>query len=563
MSEALILVVAGPGSGKTRALVDAVAAECRNGVPAKAIVITYTVAAAEELKARLRAKGCGLPSYCGTLHSFLLKLIRHHGSYIGFPKQSSVIDETTATELLVSICAEMGVKTSSKKLVPLLRLKTLIEGVPGLSYSKAELAVIEFHRRLREYGLLTFDTVLHYGERIIGELGVLGEWPYDSVYWDEGQDGSDADFRILDAMACIRKYITGDPDQAIFSFRGGNVTNFIELAGAHNKWQLLRLEKNYRCAVSICSAADALIANNVTRIPKHTVSARADMGEVQVTRFDEPAGELCYLVSSIHDCLRANLGGNGSQPTKTIDVPDFNGHGHRSFDVAVLARTNRMARQAAEFLKANGIPVSEHKPIELPGDWPLALRLLALAAAPWNDVAALAYVSAKEGPDMARKIQHQAAINMQSVSEAYFGKGWAMTSLVDYLSKESCDRIATLAAEFPAPQWDFSDILLRAHTEMTNSIDGYGVTVSTLHSAKGREFQTVFIIGCEEGELPSDRAGTDIEEERRLMFVGVTRAKDCLFLSHCAGRPQWRGPNVLPGPMEERQRSRFIDEMKL
>lgn len=220
------LVVAGPGSGKTRTLVAAIERECREHGQQGIVAITYTVAAATELEERLKsADWKDLPrarpndlnlGFCGTLHAFCLKLAREHG-YLG-NAQWGVLDDEQREGMVEDVMADLGVKTTVAKVLPLL---DKFQG--AFARTPTEIAVNEYRNRILSAGLLDFEAMLKAGAHIARRLGDRNRWPYRALFVDEAQDATAADWDCYDAFPCERKFVVGDPDQAIFGFRGGAV----------------------------------------------------------------------------------------------------------------------------------------------------------------------------------------------------------------------------------------------------------------------------------------------------------------------------------------------------
>ncbi len=576
------LVCAGAGSGKTRTLVAAVLHEFGRGEPpiqpSQVLVITYTNAAADEMRKRIDSEsdlsiteGSIKLGWCGTFHGFLYRLLRTHGAAVGLSERLVVVDDDYKVAALETIMQEMGVKLPVGKVLP--HLKENYVRVPNINYSKEQLAALEYHGRMRSEGLLDFDSVLHYGHRLVTALGARGEWPYKSVYVDEAQDSSDEDWAIYGAMACERKFICGDPDQSIYQFRGSAVGNFVRVAElgqnpkatGSNVCEVHLLEDNYRCETLIAQAAQRLIEHNPNRVAKETRAVK-DGGSVACYRLDSPAAEMNFVLGEIQSYRTS-----GGRRLAPFSLPED----YR--DCAVLARTNRLCREFAAFLKANGVPVAEKVRKEQPMDWARTKALLAALANPWSDFAVLQYIASNPDPrgkQLAADAKRNAAKAMVTVNQVVghlFGSGDPINEAdlrKHGVSDESCARVLKASGECfwlkgfnPVPT---SEILAQiAATEYDAEDVGEGVTVCTIHAAKGREWRTVFVVGCEEGTLPSGKKGTDVCEERRLAYVAFTRAEERLVCTWCAARPQYRGENVPCGPLEAKQPSRFLIESGL
>jgi DNA helicase-2/ATP-dependent DNA helicase PcrA len=335
------------------------------------------------------------------------------------------------------------------------------------------------------------------------------------------------------------------------------------------QWEIHMLETNYRSGSNICTAAQSLIEHNKQRVAKQTVAARPG-GTVTVTPCASPAAEMCYVLDEIQDCV-PHCPDPDDYSYGPPDKDDYN-------EIAVLCRTNRQAAEFAEFLKARGIPVAERKLVTEPSDWKAAKLLITVLANPFNDFAVqkLLKVSSlkpgSKGPDQIKADAAKAMVGINEYMGFHFGHGDGALVDVDLvrhgLSAESRERIHGAARLLSSRgEWSLNDLSLALASGEQPAEDGDGVVCTTLHGSKGREFAVVFLVGMEEGLLPSSRSVKDgdaaVEEERRLCFVGMTRAKERLLLSWCEARPVSRGPNIPPGPPEARQRSRFVSEAGL
>jgi DNA helicase-2/ATP-dependent DNA helicase PcrA len=207
-----LLVLAGAGSGKSRVLCERIKRLISEGVqPSKIICISYTNSASKVLQERIGDVNLGNNS---TLHGFLLRLLGRHHALVNLPERLSVIDDEQREPMVESIMVDMGVKSSLKKVMPFVNDSPLLM----TNTSKEGLVAREYHRRLRQAGLLDFQTILFYGLELVSRLDA-GTFGYSHLFVDETQDSSDLDFQIYFAIPCENKFICGDNDQQIFSFR--------------------------------------------------------------------------------------------------------------------------------------------------------------------------------------------------------------------------------------------------------------------------------------------------------------------------------------------------------
>jgi DNA helicase-2/ATP-dependent DNA helicase PcrA len=540
----LKVVAAGPGSGKTHTLVEAIRRESRTGPVCDIVVITYTTAAAKELTSRLLADPARFPnpalSYVGTLHGYLFRLLRRFGGIVGLHGELSVADEEAADEVLRATASDLGCRE------PFARLKELAERpdrVPAGRLPLPELVVSDFLFRCRSSGMLTFPLILSEGLRLVRELAARGEWLGKSLFYDEAQDGAEQDFAFITGSPFPRKFVVGDPDQSIYGFRGGRPDLFVALASEPG-WSLHKLESNYRSRHEVCSAANHVIGNNKARVDKYTLSEREGGGAVTEVVCGGPSVELAM----VHDFVAKGLGSS-----------------------AVLCRTNREVKAFADYLRGAGVRVREQVEEPLPPDWRACRLLLAALAQPWNNHAVRAYVAVRESPKVADKLRRQAEVSLQTLGKVYFGDRihWGGDLFWDHLDQMMASegitvesRTAVKAAASRQPEGlDLARLVMdlsedrRLHRE-----EGEGVTVCTVHAAKGREWDEVAVVGCEEPGYDDEQA---VEEARRLFYVAITRAKERVLLTWCRERPQSRGPNLPPGPMQARERSRFVKECGL
>ena len=564
------VVVAGPGSGKTRTLVALVARECTRYSAAQVAVLTFTNAAADEIKERL-ARDSNMDArlgFCGTLHSFLFLLLRSYPEHSGLPGSLALVEPGTADELLETVRAEMGVKVSGKRLQEAAReeyAKWLTSQSqphfpePESLDTREAIAAKEFYRRLITSGLLTFDTLLVFGLRLVIALTKAGKWPYRAVLWDEGQDGSGVDFDVLESCGAERKVIVADVDQSIYGFRGAEPARLVALTQPGSQWETITFETNYRSCQAVCRAANRLIGHNLDRLPKSTVPHRQEEGMSEAIPCHSQGGEIAVVTARIREFMEA---------------------GSSCSDIAILARTRRRAATFSEALMASGMPVRK-RPEEAPApaDWKVAKLLLTAAAAPWSDFAVYGYVAMREGKQEADMLLRKAQLDGKPLKDLYLGSEdmWpesgdarlTPSDVADILTRHSLSREsvekARGIAESLGGRRDPRNLAasLSEPPEKPDDGDMAGVTICTAHAAKGREFKHVFVVGMEEGTFPARKSMDSIEEERRLFFVALTRARDTVTCTWCRELPSYRGPTLQHGPAEPMEPSRFLFESGL
>lgn len=524
------LVVAVPGSGKTHTLIGRIERLWRAGVdPQRIVCITFTTGAARELASRLPA-GLVL-GYCGTLHGWALRSLQRHGHLIGLPSRLSVIDQERADETLRRIITESRYTGT---------LAAVQQSVAGLmrgqksqrSPAPCELVARRYLQTLRSSGLLSFDLILSEFLRLVRANVVFNdlEWPFPNhLLVDEFQDSGDLDAAIYDELPVANKFIVGDWWQSIFGFRGSNPEHIRELAN-NPGWRTIELDLNFRSVQPICDAANRLSGRSMQAYNGSSPDYPAAHG------FDDAAAEAMGLYHELAD-------GCGS--------------------AAVLVRYNAEAERLRQLLESMGIPIARAVRSDRPKDWPLAKAALALLADPTNHWVAFWYLRERIGP--AAEAMHLQAIASDvslaalarqggldipaSVETPQIGQASARLGA----SPESVALIEQAVADNPGAG---AAELLLALAEEPEAQQTDGVYVGTLHSAKGREWDRVFMPSMEEGTLP--RNDQTVEEDRRLCYVGITRARHQLWLGWARQRPDpYTGQTVMGRP------SRFLKEMGL
>jgi len=384
-----------------------------------------------------------------------------------------------------------------------------------------------------------------------------GIWPYKVCFFDEYQDSAAEDHSILTNLPCEKILCVGDDRQGIYGFRGGCIDNILSLS-KDKAWTVLPLSKNYRCKSKIQEAASKLIAHNENQIPIETIAHEVG-GTVVVEAFDSPADELAFVA---HELTRAHNGNGRLVDKYAAKINELR-------ETAILCRTNFLAEQFSTYLEGLGVPVAKKKPAVMPCDWRKARILLTVMANPYNDLAVHQFLVLEKGKSAADVYRRDAAKSMVSLFDHsmparahgdMMGNPIVEFASIFNLSHESRERIHDACRQLPVG-WTVQDLILfLASGEAEAQQIGTGVYVGTVHSAKGKEWDQVFLCGVEHPWYPGR---DDLAESRRLLYVGLTRARRRVVLTWAKARPQWRGANVRPGPMEDRVPSQFLFEMGL
>lgn len=513
----VIAVVAGPGSGKTRCLVERVQrrhtchsmreAGSGRAMP-KVVVLTFTNAGAHVLAQRLKGTRC---DYIGTLHGWCFRLLQQHGGALGYRAGGiNLVDEETAEEMLKQVAQDLHYKASFKAL-----------------REKRDAAAVtcwqEYAHRLKRNNLVDFDTVLSEALRIIQ----MGHGAVDELYADEVQDSAAIDWKIYTAIKADVKFLVGDPDQSIYGFRGAYPAGFFRFCKSAT--ETIYLEYNYRSGAQICEAATKLIRHNQQRLPKDVISGLAGGSTIQVRAFPDCLAErrsVCADVAALIPVVGPN-------------------------EIAVICRTNFLADQFRDGLRAAGVPLAAAQKPQLPQDWSHGLNVLSLSLDPRNDLVAEKVLS-RIAPHKVAAMKAVAlqkgqwlSVTSELIQEAVFLESLTLILPRFNVGREMCALVEHRLSMLPMPNPTLADLVHDLWQHAAGDSDQTeGVTVCTGHGSKGKEWSEVFIPAFEQ-EVWQPKRDKDAEESRRLAFVAMTRAKDSLFLSHAASRQgQWGGPQA-------------------
>lgn len=545
-----ILVTASPGSGKSSVTVARILRQIATGVdPRATIAITFTTAGAKVLQERI-----GQPlGFAGTIHAFCLRHLKMMGEDWGWGDRTALIDEGSARQLLETKAKTLGCFT---KIDELEKLKG--KGMPVIGQgagmarasqlTKDQLVVLAYQEDLRAAGMVDFDTILSEFCRLLEVKEFVRQLRrYTHLCVDEVQDSGPIDWKIFLHLPVLHRFLVGDSDQSIFGFRGAQMQlmlGYSKLSDVHN----ICLEENFRSDRAICEAAQRLIQRNTQRIAKRTVAVSKEQGLLRLINGVANEGEEIGMVAR--------------QLKEELMRTDPN-------EIAVLARTNRLANSFKQTFQACGIPVAEPKRKWLPKDLPFARAAIELMSNPSNDTLAEFYLvhrNERSGMNIleAKKAAHeqvrQARAASQSVNSAHvkFARQ-SLPNVPEWLASLRVTRETQMLVTeringLPAGA-DLADLLLALGRRDEPEEITDGVWVTTAHASKGTERDCVFIVGAEE-ETWFAKTPEDMQENRRLFFVAMTRARHRLFISWAASRVMPWGRNEV----RQTQRSRFVGE---
>ncbi len=574
-TESPLAIVAGPGTGKTRTLTVRIAhlVQNLNAPPSSILALTFTNRAAEEMRERLQQllgeERAALVTVA-TFHRLAAELLRDSGELIGISPAFTILDQEDRRQLLNRACPQLSARELRSALDAISARKNGLESdnPPGDAPSLGEDVWQRYHAALSAAAALDFDDLVLRAVQLLetdtSTLQTLHE-RYRWISVDEYQDVNAAQYRLLQRLAASGSNlcVIGDPDQAIYGFRGADHRFFLSFAEDFPGAQRLNLERNYRSAQAILDAAAQVISRNPDHQATELIANFADQIKLDVYRAPTDRAEAEYVVHQIEQMV----GGTSYFSLDSGRLEEGGPPEDRTFgDFAVLYRLNAQGRLLEEAFDRSGIPyeriggtsLTEQKPVR---------EIMALLSLTQNQESPVHWDRIMKGSkralteetivelveDLKENASAQVAERIQAAAP-----GWARLRGAKYSDAERAriDRIKRRAAPFRNRMQDF--LTTMALQRETDHYDRRAdrVTLMSLHAAKGLEFPVVFVVGCEEGLLPYLPANRDIniEEERRLFYVGMTRAQRRLFLAH-AGR------RFLFGQSMENRVSSFVTDI--
>lgn len=566
-----LLVLAGAGSGKTKVLTHRVAwlfSQKKVG-PANTLLLTFTNKAAKEMTERLIKLTGSVPGFSGTFHSFCVRVLRIDGKKIDIPKNFVIYDEYDKKEAIKQVLENLNLSTDSYKpdsvaaaiseaktqMTSPLQYAEIARGDWQETVSKVYAA---YEKLLKKTGALDFDDLLLKTVQLYEEdKEILHRWQQrlTHVFVDEWQDTNKIQYKLTKQIVGENKNITavGDAAQSIYSWRGADYKNISYLIKDFPEIKIINLEQNYRSTQHILTAANSVICKNTSH-PVLKLWTKNGKGEkIKLYRAKSELDEANFIINQV----------------KTLVQNPFEDYG----DFAVLYRTNAQSRVLEEALLHAGIPyilvggVRFYDRAEIKD----VISYLKLLVNPKDSVSEKRAIKIgkrrfEKFKDFAKTIKnihnHTTLDLMDSVLEktGYLTKYQKQTE-DNYARLENIKELRSVATRFPDINEFLENVALVEAEQNEKGLVKAGkltpegrITLTTLHAAKGLEFPVVFMVGMEEGLFPHSRSLSDInqlEEERRLAYVGMTRAKKILFLSF-ADRRLFFGQRIENPP------SRFI-----
>lgn len=594
------LVLAGAGSGKTKVLTTRIAYLIQEGIPSyKILAITFTNKAAKEMKERLFSLSPDNQCFVGTFHSLGLRILRENYQYLGLEANFSILDSDDVISVIKKIMKDLNI--SKEECAPSY-IRNRISFIKNEMMSTVEIEAYfnsepekiayevykEYIKVLKKNNSVDFDDLLSLPvELFLKNPEVLNHYQekYPYILIDEYQDTNEVQYKLSKLLSEKYKnlFVVGDANQAIYAFRGANYKNILNFEKDYPNTEVITLEQNYRSTKMILDAANSVIKNNKERKDMELYSNLGLGTKVKYLKSNDEKHEVNLCIEEIR---------------KLID------EGVSFKEIAIFYRTNGQARVVEEMFIKNNMPYRvvgsyyfyQRKEIK---DLISYLRLIANT----NDEISLRRVinvpKRKIGPTSVEKIELEAnalgvsmfdainkgrelefknlilelikdseSLSLTELIDVVLEKSGMLKEFEDEKSLESELRIDNLT-EFKSITASFEErtgsvnlndfleeiSLIADMSEHKESDDA--VTLMTIHSAKGLEFRVVFLIGMEEGIFPHANSlmeADGLEEERRLMYVGITRAKELLYVTN-AKRRMLYGKESLNLP------SRFIEEI--
>ena len=609
VTEGAVLVTAGAGSGKTRLLTHRVAYLIKElGVsPYKILAITFTNKAAGEMKERITQMVEGADRvWISTFHSMCAKILRMDISNMPpYTKDFSIYSESDSEKVLKEVCAARGGEDKLKKLVSF-HLSNWKNGAMSLEnyllinknaeeIEKVGACIRDYQEKLKKNNALDFDDLLCKTYELFKAYPHVLDYyanRFEYILVDEFQDTNSIQYELVKLLAQVHGnvFAVGDEDQCIYSWRGANFKNIFNFKNDFSGAQIFKLERNYRSSPEIITVANNVIKNNQQRLNKnmYTTKEKGEMPKIY-NAYDE-RDEALFVAQNI---------------SRLIDK------GYNYEDIAVLMRMNALSRSFEEAFLSYNIPhriyggFKFYERVEIRN----LIAYLRLFVNPKDDVSFSRIINFPKrgiGDGTLAKLQ---AVNLEnSLLENCLSKELEYESVlyrkfqpfIDNFKKvadlsqkplssfvenmihtfnirsaynpkdeEDLNRLMNIeqfissVKEYESlnPDATLGDYLENITLSSENDEIGQGgaVTIATVHAVKGLEFKVVFIIGMEEGIFPISRAmnsSGELEEERRLMYVAITRAEEVLFMSQCSKR-------YLYGGSQYQTPSRFCRELGL
>ncbi len=610
-----VLVFAGAGSGKTRVITARISRLIGSGIPpSRILAVTFTNKAAREMRDRIESMvgENAKQLWMGTFHSICARMLRIDGASIGLDRNFVIYDDSDQLSLIREILKKKNFDEKSIQPRVILneishakeRLKTpeeYAESATGFVEKIASEVYKSYNNLLQKASALDFDDILYFAVRLLEQredVRTKYQERFQHVLVDEYQDVNFAQYRLIHILAEKHRnlMVVGDDDQSIYGWRGADVSLILRFGSDYPEAMIIKLEQNYRSTKAILTAANAVIQRNRSRAHKELWTENADGALISLMQHGTEHEEAMAVVDGV--------------------LRDVNSGRRKYGEFAVLYRTNAQSRVMEESFLMMRIPhvlvggqrFYERKEVK---DMIAYLRLVLnpkddvsvrrVINEPTRGIGGTTFSAIEEwagqrgdplwqallSDELVRSLQSKAAKGVETFVKAIEGgkelaEGGSIMTILKHLMQasgyldmlrtdtseeargrlENLQEMVNVAAEYDRNAEEHSlgnfleNIALVADVDSLNS-GGDAVTLMTLHSAKGLEFPVVFLVGMEEGVFPHSRSmqnDSELEEERRLAYVGMTRAREELHLYHAHRRALYGQPNF-------NRRSRFLDDV--
>ena len=609
VTEGAVLVTAGAGSGKTRLLTHRIAYLIKEkGVsPYNILAITFTNKAAGEMKDRVAQMVDGADRvWISTFHSMCAKILRMDiASMPPFTKDFSIYSESDSDKVLKEVCSARGGDDKLKKLVGF-HLSNWKNGTMSLAdylllnknaedIEKVGACINDYQEKLKKNNALDFDDLLCKTYQLFKTCPQVLDYyanRFQYILVDEFQDTNAIQYDLVKMLASVHEnvFAVGDEDQCIYSWRGANFKNIFNFKNDFSSAQIYKLEQNYRSSPEIIAVANNVIKNNRARLDKVMFTSKEKGQQPQIYNAYDERDEALFVAQNISRLIS---------------------QGYSYDDMAVLMRMNALSRSLEEAFLSYNIPhrifggFKFYERVEIRN----LIAYLRLFVNPKDDVSfsriinfpkrgigegTIAKLQAIEPKlsllenCLSKELEYEGALykKFQPFKEVFTKTAQLsqkpLSNFVEHMinnfnirsaynpkNEEDLNRLMNIeqfissVKEYEAlnPEATLGDFLENITLSSENDEIGLGgaVTIATVHAVKGLEFKVVFIIGLEEGVFPISRAlnsNSELEEERRLMYVAITRAEEVLFLTQCSKR-------YLYGGSQYQMPSRFCRELGL
>ena len=594
-----VLVMAGAGSGKTKVLTTRIAYLIEEGIPSYNILaITFTNKAAAEMRDRVSNLIGDASSFIGTFHSLGVRIIRENHDILGLPNNFTIIDSDDTNTIIKKLLKEMNLDSKQyspsyvRNRISFIKNQMLTDGeLDRLFNTPMDKVVVEvYHRynnKLKTSASVDFDDLLLLPVNLFKERKDILEYYQDKYRYiliDEYQDTNPVQYKLSVMLSNKYKniFVVGDMNQSIYAFRQADFRNISNFEKDFKGAKVIKLEHNYRSTNNILSAANEVIKHNTERKDLKLFSDNGDGVKIKYMRAYDEKHEIALVIDEIKHLLS---------------------EGYKNEDIAILYRTNAQSRAIEDVFLAKGIPykvfgsyyfynrkeikdlISYLRLIYNPHDEISLRRVINTPKRGIGEsaIAAIEERAKQQNISMFDALETRKELEFKEIIEDLIkrSESLSLTELIDEVLErsgmkkelesskaledeirlENLMEVKSITASFEertgsANLGDFLEEVSLIADISNHTEDGDVVTLMTLHSAKGLEFPVVFLVGMEEGLFPHNMSlmENNLEEERRLCYVGITRAKERLYLTNAKRRMLYGKENMnIP--------SRFISEI--